>query len=417
MTPKSHAGPGYPPLDDQRLAPLTIDRGRRYHERLATATAFCMETEVQPTDYCYLLGVYLGDGCLNTWPRRGPRRSLSASTCPIQQSSTLSSARFPPSSQVWQRFRVLPQRTPALPSFGPVIRHFRSHSRSTDRAGSTSGRFGPGGLAARPDPCLPEGAPPRPHPLGRLQDHQPLQDQAAQRTDRRLRVSALLLFEPLGRHPGHLLRALRPAWHPLDPVEPTEHLRVPSEERRAPSTSSSARRDEGRPQVRAEGLEPPQSCDHEDLNLARLPDSATPACTGASRSDTGYCHLHGRHGPDPSEPGQGGVEGHQGRGDPPAARQRRADPDDHARRLVTAPGRPDRVVRLRDRLRGHGVRRQPLEPGRASRGGGAGDPLRSRRGGRRAGLVRPRQGRLRGPHARALILGLRRSSWCRSRSS
>lgn len=40
------------------------NRGRQYHERLATATF--RWRPVQPTDYCYLLGVYLGDGCLNT---------------------------------------------------------------------------------------------------------------------------------------------------------------------------------------------------------------------------------------------------------------------------------------------------------------------------------------------------------------
>jgi hypothetical protein len=43
-------------------------RGRRYHERLATATA--RWRPVQPTEYCYLLGVYLGDGCLSVLPSR-----------------------------------------------------------------------------------------------------------------------------------------------------------------------------------------------------------------------------------------------------------------------------------------------------------------------------------------------------------
>jgi hypothetical protein len=32
--------------------------------------------------------------------------------------------------------------------------------------------------------------------------------------------------------------------------------------------------------MRAEGLEPPRSFDHQDLNLARLPNSATPAWPG-----------------------------------------------------------------------------------------------------------------------------------------
>jgi hypothetical protein len=42
------------------------NRGRRYHDRLATATA--RWRPVQPAAYCYLLGAYLGDGCLNVSP-------------------------------------------------------------------------------------------------------------------------------------------------------------------------------------------------------------------------------------------------------------------------------------------------------------------------------------------------------------
>jgi hypothetical protein len=42
------------------------NRGRRYHDRLLSAnTAWRPE---QPAAYCYLLGVYLGDGCLNAVP-------------------------------------------------------------------------------------------------------------------------------------------------------------------------------------------------------------------------------------------------------------------------------------------------------------------------------------------------------------
>jgi hypothetical protein len=43
--------------------------GRRYHERLATATSRWRPT--QPDAYCYLLGAYLGDGCINALPRGG----------------------------------------------------------------------------------------------------------------------------------------------------------------------------------------------------------------------------------------------------------------------------------------------------------------------------------------------------------
>jgi hypothetical protein len=45
------------------------NRGRRYHERLATATP--RWRPVQADEYCYLLGIYLGDGCLNVLPGGG----------------------------------------------------------------------------------------------------------------------------------------------------------------------------------------------------------------------------------------------------------------------------------------------------------------------------------------------------------
>jgi hypothetical protein len=41
--------------------------------------------------------------------------------------------------------------------------------------------------------------------------------------------------------------------------------------------------------VRAEGLEPPRSFDHQDLNLARLPNSATPAWPGPGPLTRGQC--------------------------------------------------------------------------------------------------------------------------------
>jgi hypothetical protein len=44
-------------------------RGRRYHDRLATANS--RWRPAHPAAYCYLLGVYLGDGCLSVQPRGG----------------------------------------------------------------------------------------------------------------------------------------------------------------------------------------------------------------------------------------------------------------------------------------------------------------------------------------------------------
>jgi hypothetical protein len=45
------------------------NRGRRYHDRLATANS--RWRPAQPAAYCYLLGIYLGDGCLDVQPRGG----------------------------------------------------------------------------------------------------------------------------------------------------------------------------------------------------------------------------------------------------------------------------------------------------------------------------------------------------------
>jgi hypothetical protein len=49
---------------------------------------------------------------------------------------------------------------------------------------------------------------------------------AAERARRGVRVSALVLLEPVGRHPRAVLRVLRPAGDPLDAVEPAQHLRI-----------------------------------------------------------------------------------------------------------------------------------------------------------------------------------------------
>jgi hypothetical protein len=45
------------------------NRGRRYHERLATATS--RWRPARPGAYCYLLGAYLGDGCIHAVGRGG----------------------------------------------------------------------------------------------------------------------------------------------------------------------------------------------------------------------------------------------------------------------------------------------------------------------------------------------------------
>ena len=100
----------------------------------------------------------------------------------------------------------------AFPQHGPG----RKHKRPIVLAG----------LAARDRRPPSRGVPARTDPLRRLPDYQPLQDEAAQRADRRVRVSALLLLQPVGRHPRAVLRVLRAARHPLDAVQPPQHQRL-----------------------------------------------------------------------------------------------------------------------------------------------------------------------------------------------
>ena len=50
-------------------------RGNAYHERLALARSGWRPNE--PRAYCYLLGVYLGDGCIHVMPRGGARLVIS----------------------------------------------------------------------------------------------------------------------------------------------------------------------------------------------------------------------------------------------------------------------------------------------------------------------------------------------------
>src|SRR3954471_954051 len=93
----------------------------------------------------------------------------------------------------------------------------RTQARARDRIG---------GLAARGGGPLPAGIPARSPAVGRMPDRQSLQDQTAERADRRVRVSAVVLLEPVGRYPWAVLRVLRPAGDPLDAVESAQHLRL-----------------------------------------------------------------------------------------------------------------------------------------------------------------------------------------------
>src|SRR4051794_4709425 len=127
---------------------------------------------------------------------------------------------------------------PASPN--PSIRARRCRQRSMARGVPTTrarpqarARDRIGGLAARGGGPLPAGIPVRSPALGRMPDRQSLQDQTAERADRRVRVSAVVLLEPVGRYPWAVLRVLRPAGDPLDAVESAQHLRLAPRQRRA----------------------------------------------------------------------------------------------------------------------------------------------------------------------------------------
>src|SRR5215217_1511772 len=78
-------------------------------------------------------------------------------------------------------------------------------------------------LAARRRRPAPRAVPPRPDPLRWLPYRQPFQDESPERPGRRVRVSALLLLQPLGRHSRLVLRVLRAARGALDAVQPPQH--------------------------------------------------------------------------------------------------------------------------------------------------------------------------------------------------
>ena len=69
--------------------------------------------------------------------------------------------------------------------------------------------------------------------LGRVPNDQPVQDQAAARAGGRVRVSALVLLEYVGGHPRAVLRDVRAGRHPVDAVQPPQHLGLASPQRRA----------------------------------------------------------------------------------------------------------------------------------------------------------------------------------------
>ncbi len=127
------------------------------------------------------------------------------------------------------------------------------------------------GLAARDHLRLSRDAVAWTDPFGRLPMRQQISNEAAERPDRRVRVPALLLQQPFSGHQVDLHRALRVAWNPLDAIEPSQHLDLAPLQR---CETGRVRRAEA--VMRAEGLEPPSSCEHRHLKPACLPISPRP---------------------------------------------------------------------------------------------------------------------------------------------
>jgi hypothetical protein len=111
------------------------NRGRRYHDRLATANS--RWRPAQPAAYCYLLGVYLGDGCLYVQPRGGASLIVSLDLSypgiidTVERSirivfSDVTVGRFFPKDA---RLTVLRASHPALPFAFPQHGAGRKHNR------------------------------------------------------------------------------------------------------------------------------------------------------------------------------------------------------------------------------------------------------------------------------------------------
>jgi hypothetical protein len=181
--------------------------------------------------YSHLTGLYLGDGHLAAHPRTyrlvvtcdaGYPALIGACRRSVERTELPRRVRLEPDSRS-RCVRVVADSTrwpQAFPQHGPGRKHER-RIELADWQRAVVDRF-------------PPGVPVRPAALGRVPDRQPLQDHAAERARRAVRVSAVVLLEPVGRHPRAVLRVLRAARHPLDAVEPAQHLgRAPAQRRAA----------------------------------------------------------------------------------------------------------------------------------------------------------------------------------------
>jgi hypothetical protein len=150
--------------------------------------------------YCYLLGLYLGDGCVSR-PAGNPRLtiSLDARYPGIVGTAVDALRAVVPDAHVCLRHArgctiigvSHPVWMAAFPQHGPGRKARAPHS--------------PRGVAARANSRSPQVAARGPHPLRRLTGRQPVQDEAPQRPDCLLRVRPVLLYQLLGGHPTNLL--------------------------------------------------------------------------------------------------------------------------------------------------------------------------------------------------------------------
>jgi hypothetical protein len=203
-------------------------RGLRYHRRAAASNSDWRPRD--PAAYCYILGVYLGDGWLNS--RSGAWASLIISLDSrhprvIAEIGDALGLIFPDTLvRRWaagENCTVIRRSHPALPFAFPQHGPGRKHTRRI-RLVPWQDQL----TRANPQRLL-RGLI---HSDG-LSVRQSLSDEAAQRTESGVRVSPLLLLESLRRHQADLLRSLRPARDQMDPIQPPEHLGLRPKERRA----------------------------------------------------------------------------------------------------------------------------------------------------------------------------------------
>jgi hypothetical protein len=170
--------------------------------------------------YAYLLGVYLGDGCLSTHPRGVFRLEIALdgiyprviAECEAATSLVM------PSNLVSVKPRV-GNRAVDVSSYS---QHWHCLFSATWPRAQAPSAHRTRRVATRDRRSVPASAPPRPDPFGRLPGNQ--HDQASEED---VLISPLPVLESLGRHPGDLLRVLRQARDRMAADEPVQHLRRP----------------------------------------------------------------------------------------------------------------------------------------------------------------------------------------------